>query len=1050
MFLPRIAIEHRVLTYFTTFLLIIGGVFSFFNLGQLEDPAYTVKTALIITPYPGASPEEVELELTNRIELAIQEIHELDYVESFSRAELSLIRVEIKEEFWADRLPQIWNTLRQKIRDTEDQLPPGAGRPEILDTFSDVFGFQLALIGEGFSYEDLESYAKKIKKELSLVKGIARIDLWGIQEKTIFVNISQPQIALLGVSDASILSTLNQQNMTVDAGSLEVHGKRYRIEPTGRFTSPEEIAQLPVRSTLADVLLNPLAESLGSGGKGSRLTGEMSRFEEEKRTGEMIRIGDFATVKRGHLTPPHWMMRYNNQPSIGISIMPIEGSNVVDIGKALDARLAELQETLPVGIELNRIHWQSDVIAEAVNGFLINFAEAVLIVLIVLTLTMGWRMSIVIGTALLVTILTTLILMDLFDINLQRMSLGALIIALGMMVDNSIVVADGYVVRLKQGMLPSESAIQAASLPAWPLFGATVIAVMAFFPIFGSVESAGEYCRTLFTVVAMSLLSSWFVSMVITPLQCLDMLPADQDEGNTDPYGNFFFSSYRKVLHQAIRKRKLTLGIMFVLLIFSSIGFGRVEQLFFSDSSMTKFMINFWSPEGTRIQTVADDLQVVEKKLLTDEKVSSVSTFIGQGAPRFYLPVDPEYPYSSYGQLIVDVHDFHDIDGLIEEFNPWFKENLPDAMVSIKKYTVGPGYTWQLEVRFIGSADADPAVLRQLGEQGVAIIESSPLVSNVRLNWRQRVQKITPEYNQDRARWTAISRLDIANATKLNHDGKVVGLYKENDDLIPIIARLTEHERKNVDGFDLLQVRSPLGINPVPLAQVIDGYPLKWEESMIWRRDRHRTITIQANPAPGETLPTLRNAVLQQLEAIELPPGYTMEWGAEYDDTIKAQQSLIPGAIPAAALILFIMVALFNALRPPAAILIVLPFALIGITTGFLLTGAPFGFMALLGTMSLIGMLIKNSIVLLDQVHNEQAKGKSHYQALQDASVSRLQPVFLAAATTVLGVIPLLQDVFWVGLSVSIMFGLSFGYILTMIIVPVLYALLYQLEPDPA
>ncbi len=1035
MSLPSKAIENRVLTYFTTSLLIVAGIAAFFSLGQLEDPAFSVKTAIVMTPFPGASSEEVELEVTDRIELAIQEIHELDYVESFSRAGFSLVRVEIKQDYWSDRLPQIWDTLRRKIRNTENMLPPNAGRPEVFDTFSDVYGFQLALIGEGFSDAELEKYAKIVKKELSLTDGVAQVDLWGVQEKVIYIDISQAQLAQLGVTETSLLATLNQQNMTVDGGSVDFQRKRFRIEPTGKFNSPDEIAELPVRTSLADIALNPLVAALDSGATNL------------KRTGEMIRVKDFAKVERGHLNPPHWMMRYNNHPAISISVMPNEGLNVVDVGKSLNQRLAELQGTLPVGMELNKMHWQSDVIEDSVNGFLVNFAEAVVIVLFVLTLAMGWRMGVIIGTALLVTILASFILMSVFGIDLQRMSLGALIIALGMMVDNAIVVADGYAVRLKQGMDRVEAAVESASLPAWPLLGATIIAVMAFYPIFGSVESAGEYCRTLFTVVGISLLVSWVISMTLTPLQCLDMLPLEQNSDNKDPYGGFFFTNFRKLFDKAIHLRWLTMGVMVVLLFVFGVGFGQVKQLFFSDSAMTKFMINYWAPEGTRIQSVSSDLQLAEQKLLADDRIESVTTFIGQGPPRFYLPVDPEFPYSSYGQLIVNVHDFTLIDRMVGELNTWFEENLPDAKASIRKYTVGPGYTWQFEVRFSGPADADPAILRALGEQGIKILGAEPLAGNARLNWRQRIQKITPVYNQERARWSAISRIDIANATKLNHDGRVVGLYKENTDLIPIIARFTESERQNVGGLDLLQVRSPLAMETVPLAQVTDGQPLQWEESMIWRRDRRRAITVQANPVPGETLPSLRNAVLKQFEAIELPPGYSMEWDGEYYDTVKAQASLVPGAIPATAIILFIIVGLFNALRPPLVILLVIPFALIGISAGFLVTGAPFGFMALLGTMSLIGMMIKNSIVLLDQVNIELAKGKNHYQALQDAAISRLQPVFLAAATTVLGVVPLLQDVFWLGLSVAIMFGLTFGYFLTMVTVPVLYAILFKLEP---
>jgi multidrug efflux pump subunit AcrB len=1030
MSLTAIAIEKRTVTYFVIILLLVGGIGAFFSLGQLEDPEFTVKTAVIATPYPGASPEVVELEVTDRIELAIQEMPQVKYVESFSREGLSLISVELHAKYWSDQLPQVWDELRRKIRNIEHMLPPGAGRPDVTDDFGDVFGFQLAVVGDGFSYAELEAYAKDIKKELSLVENVARVDLWGVQSKAIYVSVSQTQLAELGLSDASVKATLEQQNMVVDAGGVDLERKRFRIEPTGEFESPLDIANLHVRASVGDELSNLTGQPVSSEG-----------------TSEMIRIRDIATVERGYLEPPSALMRYNNQPALGISITNVSGVNVVKVGQAIDRRLEEILPLLPVGIEVHRFHWQSDIVDQAVKGFLINFGEAVAIVLVVLTIAMGWRMGVIIGSSLILTILGSFILMAVFGIPLQRMSLGALVIALGMMVDNSIVVADGIVVRMKKGMDPKTAAIEAASQPSIPLLGATVIAVMAFYPIFASLEGAGEYCRTLFTVVGISLMTSWVISMTITPLQCIDMLPKPEvDETDADPYAGKFYQMFRRIVEGAIRVRFLTIGTLVALLVISLIGFGKIDQMFFPDSSMTKFMIDYWAPEGTRIQTVAEDLKKAEEKFLGDERIASVATFMGAGPPRFYLPVDPESPYQSYAQFIVNVHDFRDITSILDELDVWFGEEYPQALIPMRRYGVGPSNTWKFELRISGPSTADPATLRSLADQVVSIVQASPLSADTRTNWRQRVQKVVPEYNQERARMAVVTREDIANTTKRAYDGLSIGLYREEDDLIPIVLRHVAEERASISNMSVLQVQPGSSTYTIPMAQVTDGIHTEWEDPLIWRRDRRRTITVESNPVSGVTLPTLRSSVLDEIEAIPLPPGYTMEWGGEHEDTMDSQASLIPGVIPAMAVVLFIIVALFNAARPPMIILLAIPFAVIGITAGLLATGTPFGFLALLGAMSLSGMMIKNAIVLLDEVNLQLEAGSEPYQAVIASAVSRLRPVVLAAATTVLGVIPLLQDVFWIGMAVTIMAGLTFGTMLTMVVVPVLYCTLFRIK----
>ncbi|MGI9491265.1 MAG: efflux RND transporter permease subunit, partial [Geminicoccaceae bacterium] len=685
MSIASIAIEKKKVTYFGAFLIAVAGIASFFSLGQLEDPEFTVKSAVIVTTYPGAGPKEVEQEVTDRIETALQELKQLKYVKSFSRAGLSYIQIEIQPAYSSAALPQIWDEMRRKIRKVEDKLPPGAGRPAINDDFGDVFGFQLALVSDGYSHADLERFAKDLRKELGLVDGVARVDLWGVQHKAVYLTVRESQFTQLGLSEESIEQTLQQQNVVVDAGGLDLQNMRYRIAPSGEFATPSDIGDLVLRPSVLDAA----KDSDG-------------RLRNRARS-QLIRIRDIGQVDVGYIDPPQQLMRFNGRPAIGISITNVPGVNIVDVGRNIDERLTELMTTLPIGIEIERMHWMSDAVSDAVNNFIISFAEAVGIVLVVLALVMGWRMGLIIGSSLIITILGSFILMSVFGIDLQRMSLGALVIALGMMVDNAIVVADGVAVRIEQGMDRVKAAMEAATQPSGPLLGATVIAVMAFYPIFASPESAGEYCATLFSVVAISLLFSWLVAITLTPVQCIDLLKVSKGSGG-DPYGGKFFQRFRGMLSKAIRMRLLTLGAMVGLLFIAFVGFGNVSKLFFPDSSMPKFMIDYFAPEGTRIQDVARQLQSLEQRLLEDERVEDVAAYIGSGPPRFYLPVEPEELNSSYGQLIVNVRDFREIKALFQDLRPWIDENMPEALIPVREYGVGPANTWKFEIRISGPA----------------------------------------------------------------------------------------------------------------------------------------------------------------------------------------------------------------------------------------------------------------------------------------------------------------------------------------------------------
>ncbi|MDJ0811942.1 MAG: efflux RND transporter permease subunit, partial [Desulfobacterales bacterium] len=766
--LTEYAIKNKAVSYFILALLLVGGAASYFTIGQLEDPVFTVKKGGITTLYPGASAHEVELEVTDTIEKALQETPYIKHLYSFSRPGVSIIKIDVKEEYWADQLGQVWDELRKKVRDVTPELPPGAGKPDFGDDFSFVYGFVLGLTGEGFTYKELEEWADDLKKEFSLVKGVSRVELWGVQEKVIYIDVSEQQLSERGLTAENFIETLGTENMVVDAGHIDVQTERLRIAPTGEFRSPEEIGELflhPRLPRLINEMMAPVTTDLQTS-QSRRPTGAGDIRPET----ELIRIRDIARVSAGYRDPPFTYMRLDGQPALAIQIAAYDDVNVVEVGAAIQKRIDQLLPNIPIGLELTKIAWQSDLVTQAIDGFFMNLLGSVAIVLVVLAIPMGLRMGIIIGTGLVLTILGTFIVMSLMKIPFERMSLGALIIAMGMMVDNAIVVADGIQVRFNQGMDRIKAAIEAATKPAIPLLGATVIAVMAFYPIYASVTDAGEYCRTLFIVVAVSLLLSWVLALMLTPIQCLDMLPAaraDESAAQKDPYDTKLFNGYKGLLEWCIRRRWLFMGVMIGLLVASIYGFGYVKQMFFPDASRNQLMVDFWFPEGTRLQEVMAQVETAEEKLMADERVETVSSYFGAGPPRFYLPVDPELPFNqNYAEIIVNTHDFKQIEGLIAEFEPWVKDQYPDIVTRVRKYGVGPADTWKFEWHITGPAEADIAVLREIGDKAMAILEAEPRAKEVKTSLMNRRQKFVPVYDQPRGRWAQVSREDIGFATR--------------------------------------------------------------------------------------------------------------------------------------------------------------------------------------------------------------------------------------------------------------------------------------------
>ncbi|MCP4714255.1 MAG: efflux RND transporter permease subunit [Deltaproteobacteria bacterium] len=1002
------AVRHRAVVLFAAALLLVGGLYAYGRLGKLEDPEFTIKTATVVTLYPGASAAEVELQVTDVIEKAAQELEKLDKVRSVSKAGMSIVFVDIQEQYRQKDLPQIWDKLRRKIHDTEPLLPPGAHRPEVFDDYGDVFGVFLALTGDGFSYAELKDYALFIQRELLLVDDVNRVELWGTQTECIYVEISRPRLAGLGIHPGSIIAALQQQNLMVDAGRLEAGSERIRIAPSGTFSTLEDIGNLVISGAAPD---------------------------------ELVLLRDIASISRDYLEPSRAMLRYNGAPAVGIAISTVSGGNVVTMGDDVKNRLQELMQLLPVGLDIGPISYQAITVKRAIKQFVTNLAEALAIVIGILLITMGIRSGLLIGAALVLSIVGTFVVMLPLGIDLQRASLGALIIAMGMLVDNAIVVTEGSLIRLQRGDDRRKAAIRPAVETAWPLFGATLVAILAFAPIYFARDNTGEYCESIFQVVGISLGLSWVIAMTLTPVLCDLFLRVHTDKQGTDPYTGPIYRNYRFVLTMALRFRKTTLLTMLVLLVCAVFGFRFVDKIFFPNSDFTKFMVEYWLPEGSRIQDVSQDMRQIEQHLQQYPEVVNVTTCIGEGAPRFILDYEPEIPNSSYGMLLINVRMLKDIDKIYPQVERYLKTAFPQAEPRLRRFPLGPFVPYKIEARLSGP---DPRVLRKLSEQVKAVMQTDPQTKDTRDNWRQRVKVLQPEFSQPRSRRALVTRPDIAAALTVSTDGMPVGIYRDHDELLPILVRSPEDERRDITGLEHTPVRGS-GPASLPLRQVLSDMKTVWEDPIIQRYNRRRTITAQTNPVTGITANEVLARIQPKIEALELPPGYYLEWGGEFEidgDSNKAVFAPLPIAF---LIMVFIIVALFNAYRQPLIILLILPLSLVGITVGLLLTGQPFGFMALLGALSLFGMLTKNAVVLLSQIDTEIKSGQEPYSAVVTSSISRMRPVLMASFTTVLGMTPLLTDRLFGAMAVTIMFGLTFATVLTLIVVPVLYTMFFKI-----
>jgi multidrug efflux pump subunit AcrB len=1004
-------LNKETIAWVLSALVLVVGYVAYEDLGRFEDPEFVIRTAVISTPYPGALPSQVAEEVTDVIEGAVQQLKELDEVTSVSRMGNSLVKVEIELSAAAtrDELEQIWDKLRRKIDDVQRRLPPGAGPSFVNDDFGDVYALFFAVTGEGYSLTEIDDYVDTLERELILVPGVGRVATLGAPEEAIFVEIAAANAAQLGIPLERIYEALRQQNVLAAAGDLLIGPQRVQISPTGQVDSVEAVRKIAIGSPDGD---------------------------------RVIFLEDVATVTRGVVEPPRAVVRFDGQPAIGLGVSQVPGGNVVTMGDAVKARLAELESLRPLGMELNVVSYQSDSVREAVDGFVANLVAAVVIVVLVLVVFMGLRSGLIVGAVLLLTVAGTLVAMLLDDIAMQRISLGALIIALGMLVDNAIVVTDGILVRLQRGDDAAEAAVEVVGATMWPLLGGTAVGILAFSAIGLSPSEMGEYAGSLFWVILYSMFLSWLFAVTITPLLCVRFLRAKVREDGDAPVGRIL-GAYRASLRGVMRYRLFT-GVAVVALLASAVyGFGFVTPGFMPESARPQFVVDMYLPQGTDIRTTAEELAAADAHVRSKEGVGHVSTFVGQGALRFMLTYSPEDPNSAYGQLLVDVDDARRIPALVAELQTELAQRHPESEVKVWRFMLGRGGGKKIEAAFRGS---DPTVLRRLAEQAKAIMQQDPGAMAVQDDWRQKVPVLRPAVDEVAAQRAGVDAGQISAALNRAFTGQRVGVYREAEKLIPIVARAPQTERLDAAQLENILVYSPTAKRNLPVGQLVDGVEVELVDAIIRRENRFPTIKAQADPLPGEQSAPLLDRLRPQIEAIERPPGYALEWHGEYKASNEANAGLAASAPFGFTAMILAVVLMFNALRQPLVIWVTAPLSIIGVTVGLLLFRVPFEFMAILGFLSLIGMLVKNSIVLVDQANAEISAGKARLTAVVDASLSRARPVFLGALTTILGVAPLLADPFFKSMAVTIMFGLAFATLLTLLIVPWMYAVLFRIS----
>ena len=1035
---------RSVLFWSFMIIIIIAGVVSFLYMPKLEDPAVAPKQVIVVVPYPGASAHEVETNVAQLMEDELRTLPDVYKIKSEVQDGMAMITVEFKMTVMLEDLEQHFDLLRRKVEGIKGRLPAGTYDPIVMDDLMDVYGIFYALTGEGYSYPELERYAKYIRRELSDVPGVKRISISGVRDETVDIVISKEELARNGMIPAQVMMALSQSSNPVNAGALENNSERLSLRVSEGVNTVEDLQNLYIKTTV----------------------------------GKQVRLGEIAKIERTLATPQRNGFFVNGHPAIAIAIA-MEGDAIVpDVGKAVDARLAEIMKNVPAGMEVEKIFFQPDKVDEAISSFMLNLLESVIIVVLILIFTMGWRSGMIIGFGLILTIALSFPILLQMGTTLQRISLGAFIVAMGMLVDNAVVIMDGILVDKKRGLKPEQYLYRVGKNTALPLLGATVIAAATFIAIYLSPDSAGEYAGDLFLVLCVSLLASWVLALVQVPVCASAWLPKDDAQKTENASSETVLNSpmhrmVRKTVSKLIAYKWVTIAVAAVVLGASCYGLTKIKNLFFPDFDYKQFVVECYFPSQTSPDTVINELDSMALILSADKEIERVAISTGGPAARYCLVRPMTSGGDCYGELLVDCKDYKDVVKKIPGIRKELREKFPDAYIRIRKYNFSISSSHTVEVEFAGP---DPEVLRNLSAQAEEIMRKCKYVDpySVQNNWNPTARTLVAQYDHSDALRAGVNREDVANALLAATDGMPVGIMTDGDHNMIVNFKVRNSDGSEIKDLGDIPVWSMLNVHldpsemktqimtgnagkiadnalkAVPLSSVAKDIKLGWNENSVKRLNGRRVIEAECDPNPENSDATpakVMSEIKDKIEAIPLPAGYSMRWVGEGEMQTEATSNVLKFMPITLFLIIIILLLLFNCWRKVILILICFPFVVVGIVIALLVTDSPFTFMAIIGMMGLIGMMIKNAIVLVDEIGRLQKEEGMHpYHAVIEATVSRVRPVLMASLTTIVGMIPLIFDPMYGSMAITIMGGLTAGTAITLLLLPLFYTALMRIR----
>ncbi len=1015
----QFAIENNRITAVALLILLVAGIASYQSLPRNEDPGFIIRTALVMTYFPGASPERVEQLVTDKLEKTIQEIPELDYVKSESKTGVSLIYVNILESF--KNMRPIWDNLRRKVEMATSDLPDGVVGPFVNDEFGDVFGIILTITGDGFAYREIKDVADDVRDELLRQSEVAKVDIYGAQEERVFIEYNNARLSELGMSPIQLKSLLEAQNIVLPGGDIRTQDEKIVLEPSGNFESVDEVRRTVIRIP------------------GSQ---------------DLLFLEDLVDVRRGYIDPPNTLMRSTGEPALGLGISMQNGGNIIKLGDQVRGVLDQANQEFPIGIEFDVIQFQPEVVDRKIKNFTNSLFQAIVIVTGVMLLFLGIRTGLIVASLIPMAIFMSLFLMATLDIGLDQMSLAALIIALGLLVDNAIVMSESAMVQMNSGKTALEAAIGSANDLKIPLLTSSLTTAAAFLPIYLAESNVGEYTAPIFQVVTITLLCSWLLTLTMIPWFCvlfLRVLPM----ASGDPFQSHFYMVYRNLLISLVRRPWLTIGVVVILFGGALYGFGKLPVYFFPANDKPTFTANLEFPSGTPIEKTDAMVTHVERFIHTNLKTNqnrsrgivNWSSFIGESAPRFDLPFSPVQASPNFAYLLVNTTSREIFSEVIPQLEAFCLENFPDLKATIRPLETGPPTYPPIAVRVTGR---DTDVLFNIMEEIKAKLRSIPGTKLIDDNWGARSKKLKVKINQPRALRAGVTSQDIAISLQTYLTGLDITQYREDDELIPVILRSVGAERQDLSKLESINVYAQSSGQSVPLKQVAD-LEIVWEPAKIHRRDRLRTITVEAAVETGVTAMEV-NALLEPWLKDEEKGwglGYFWNFGGEAETSGKGNKSVGEKVPIAGLIILLLLVIQFNSIRKPLIILMTIPLGLIGVVIGLHLTGLYFGFMPMLGVLSLAGIIINNAIVLIDRINTESVNnGRDLASAIILSAQHRLRPILLTTITTIGGLVPLYAGggPMWEPMAIAIMFGLLFATVLTLAVVPILYTLFFKVS----